>query len=71
MADMGRDLPLGHFVGCLRGDELQAGLLLLQSFLQFPLGLARPEDQDNRGIMETGNDLVIISREVPGVFPLA
>jgi hypothetical protein len=47
------------------------GFLLLESLLQFSLGLARPENQDNGGITKMGNDLVTVSREMPGGFFLA
>jgi hypothetical protein len=71
MADICHNLRLGHFVGRFHRDELYAGFLLLESFLQFALGFAGTKDQDHSGITKMGNDLGIVAREIPGVFSLA
>jgi len=70
MADVCHNLRFGHFIGRFRRDEPGSGLIILESLLQFALGLARTKDQDLSGMTKMGNDLVIVARQMPGVLSL-
>jgi len=71
MADMRHNLRLGHFVSRFGRDDPGAGFIILEPLFQFALGFARTKNQDGFSITNTGNDLVIIALEAPGVLSLA
>ncbi len=71
MADMRHNLRLGHFISRFHGDEMRAGLILLETLFQFALGLAGPQDQNGSRIAKIRNDLIIVAREVSAVISLA
>jgi len=71
MADVRHNLPLSHLVGRFHRDDMCAGALFLESLFQFALGLAGTKDQDRSSMTKILNDLVVVTRKIPGVRSLA
>jgi hypothetical protein len=70
LADMGHNLWIGHFVGRFHREDLRGAFLFLKSLFQLALGVAGTKDQNHSGVSKIGNDLVVVTINVPSVFSL-
>src|ERR1035437_7762832 len=70
VADLGRDLVVGHLVGGLDGYDSVAELGMIKALFELPLGLARSEDEDGFGVADCGHDLVVVPVKVRCEFAL-
>lgn len=70
VADVGYHLGIDHLVGCLCGKDARPALMSFKSFLGFTLGFAGAKNKNRASIANRRNDLVIVPRQVSGIFAL-
>ena len=68
--NLGRDLRIGHFIGCFHPHMAGAGVFVLQPFAEFSFGFTWSENQQRRSLFDQGNYFIIISVQLMGKFPV-
>ena len=68
--NLGRDLRIGHFIGCFHPHMAGAGGLMLQAFTKLSFGFARSENQQRRSLLDQGDNFIILSVELMGKLPV-
>jgi hypothetical protein len=71
LSNFSRNLPIRHFVYGFNPNDAPTEIVVLKTFFQFTLRLARTKDQQSFGLPNTRNDRIVVNVEMSRECSLA